>query len=188
MLALTVSFTRLLIGLAAVVGATHSYSHNRRRWPVDRCDLNLSALPTEWRAVVQSAMQEWNAVGASFRFLENGSSTNSVGCFDQGPWGGRLALTQTLPTAPGALLTDARTLVNTHYVWDPLHPREPGRDTSGTYGLETVLRHELGHSLGLAHVRDQSSIMYLPIRPSAPGTPAKPLAQDDKDGVANLYG
>ncbi|XP_017438507.1 metalloendoproteinase 1 [Vigna angularis] len=57
------------------------------------------------------------------------------------------------------------------------------RARSSEIDLETVSLHEIGHLLGLGHSSVRDSIMY----PSYEGV-RRHLSQDDKDGIAALYG
>ena len=52
----------------------------------------------------------------------------------------------------------------------------------GTFDLETVALHEIGHLLGLAHSSDPNAIMY----PTYSGV-RRSLYQDDLDGIRRLY-
>ena len=54
--------------------------------------------------------------------------------------------------------------------------------SGGTFDLETVALHEIGHLLGLAHSADPNSIMY----PTYSGV-RRSLGQDDLDGIRRLY-
>ena len=54
--------------------------------------------------------------------------------------------------------------------------------SGGTFDLETVALHEVGHLLGLAHSSDPNAIMY----PTYTGV-RRSLGQDDLDGIRRLY-
>ena len=54
--------------------------------------------------------------------------------------------------------------------------------SGGTFDLETVALHEIGHLLGLGHSADPNSIMY----PTYSGV-RRSLGQDDLDGIRRLY-
>lgn len=56
---------------------------------------------------------------------------------------------------------------------------------SGGFDLWSVVLHELGHSLGLGHTADPSTIMYPFL---SPNTARRTLAPDDIAGINALYG
>lgn len=53
----------------------------------------------------------------------------------------------------------------------------------GTYDLETVALHEIGHLLGLDHSSEPNAIMF----PVIPSGQAKSLHDDDIQGIRELY-
>lgn len=131
-------------------------------------------------------MNEWNMAGGNFQFAADPNSSNTITCYDQGSWNGRLANTLTYPSSRGSVLSDVRILINTYWHWDPAHPGPlVGRDPSGIQMcLENVVKHELGHTLYLGHSGDPSAIMYAtPPQPSPPVS----LSQDDIAGIVGLY-
>ncbi|WP_395745613.1 matrixin family metalloprotease [Prosthecobacter sp.] len=56
--------------------------------------------------------------------------------------------------------------------------------TPGAFDIESVALHEIGHILGLAHSSDISAVMYPSVQPNAI---RRDLAQDDIDGIRQLY-
>jgi len=52
----------------------------------------------------------------------------------------------------------------------------------GAYDLQSIMTHEAGHFLGLAHATDTHSIMYSQYQPGAIA-----LTQDDVDGICSIY-
>jgi hypothetical protein len=52
----------------------------------------------------------------------------------------------------------------------------------GGYDLHSIITHEAGHFLGLAHAPDASAIMFARYHPDAPA-----LTQDDADGICAIY-
>lgn len=60
--------------------------------------------------------------------------------------------------------------------------------TSATIDIQTVLLHELGHSLGLAHEDDLGSGLTAPVMQSLHWGELRTLHQDDINGIQSLYG
>jgi hypothetical protein len=56
---------------------------------------------------------------------------------------------------------------------------------AGAYDLQTVLTHEAGHFLGLAHSADTTAMMYAHYQPGLGALGALP--PDDTDGICSIY-
>jgi hypothetical protein len=91
-----------------------------------------------------------------------------------------LALTIVTFGATSGTIFDADTEINTSQwnisVADPLPP--------DAYDLRSILTHEAGHFLGLAHSQDSEAVMYALYHPGGAIT----LTPDDVDGICAIYG
>jgi hypothetical protein len=65
----------------------------------------------------------------------------------------------------------------------PLSIGDPVPD--GHYDLESILTHEMGHFLGLAHSADPDATMFASYNPGS--TSMRVLKQDDVDGLCSIY-
>ena len=189
-------------------------------WSYDPTD---SPLPEEVvRPVIRRVFSEWARAGGGFSVVEHPTGEPLVGespitgnaieigwrrgahegCASFLGWDGGLAHA-TDPNWPGvgfvhlnAALTwtvdPASTTGNT-----PPGPRGLALRRPGKTQLETVLLHEIGHTLGLGHSCDPASIMsevYSAFDPAAPEKPitgaARPakITPSDAAGVQSLYG
>jgi hypothetical protein len=78
-------------------------------------------------------------------------------------------------------ITDSDTAFNLAY--DYTTPGEPDGCSNEIY-LDSVVSHEMGHLIGLAHSTTTSALMY----PSVAYCDDKKIASDDKNGALALYG
>lgn len=127
---------------------------------------------TQQQVALDSAMADWNGVGAAFRMIDGGppalsgfnnDMVNAIS-FESHPeftWSG---LTRVYTS--GTSIVQADVIFNT--------ARMPS-------DVASVARHEFGHTLGLAHVNDPAQVMF----PTICGT--KGLAFGDRAGIGNIY-
>jgi Matrixin len=178
----------------------------------------------EIEQVISTALGVWTGVGgttlvpASFAPLTRISAATSCGsdglnsiCFDQPDTAftpGVLAFTRVITADQiGAQLSNGPAATQVGQILDADIYFNPGDSrvtfatpaalpaAQGAYDLESVLTHELGHSLGFSHSAVWSAMMY-PFAPP-PGTitgtrpttqqPDAPLGDDDRTGLRVLY-
>lgn len=133
-------------------------------------------------SVIAAALTEWNSVSPAFQYVYGGRIAPGAGqtntCTSSEPNG-----TNTISWANLTGLTVARACV-----WSTSPECDIQLDTTTqpillqAEALRTVLLHEAGHCLGLAHSNDSTAVMW-PVY-SIP----KHLAADDIAGVCVLYG
>ena len=134
------------------------------------------------RTAIQAAFQTWAAALCGVSFVETGGVTDFVSGWFTGDHGDGAPF-----DGPGNVLA--------HAFYPPpcggsfaghMHFDE-GENWSltgsgGTFDLETVALHEVGHLLGLEHSSDPNAIMF----PTYSGV-RRALGQDDLDGIRRLY-
>jgi hypothetical protein len=92
-----------------------------------------------------------------------------------------LALTTVTFDAISGEIFDADTEVNSYQY--PLAVRDPIPFEG--YDLESIVTHEMGHFLGLAHSGDTRATMFARYEPGS--TTKRNLAADDREGICTIY-
>ena len=107
-------------------------------------------LPTSEREAVRDAMQEWNSVktpsGGSMvnMFLTTGSTNSKI--TKDNTWSSWVGYCNIYATS-------ADEISSVHIELNDNHNWSVGGD-SGTFDIQTVTQHELGHALGVAHCHE----------------------------------
>ena len=173
-----------------IVATTSGYEIH---WPTPQADyrINTSGFPAAGSTAIQAAMQTWTDVSTSnFSFIYQGTTSSTAYGVNDGAnlicfgalgagYNTTLALNTGWYTAQGTLL-DCDIKFNSIFPW--------ATDSSASaYDLQTIVLHELGHSLALEDLYgagDTAKVMY---GEASPGEIKRALTQDDKDGITHLY-
>ncbi|KAF7135784.1 hypothetical protein RHSIM_Rhsim08G0060800 [Rhododendron simsii] len=165
----------------------HTVSHftffsDNSKWPPTRYQLTFAFAPrtsSNAKSAVARAFNTW-ASQTQFRFSrsQNFSSADLKIGFYRGDHGdGTPFAGQNGVLAHAFAPTDGRF----HYNGDYSFTVKP---VAGSFHLETVALHEIGHLLGLEHSTDQDAVMW----PYIPPATIKGLNADDIQGIRTLYG
>ena len=188
--------------LLALVTSAHAYSFLEGdtgvdlHWPANDAPVFLYLNPTNDLGLPEDAVEEalldaidtWNGTNASISFAYEGRSDNSENAADQcnlvwfdGEWADDTGLVAKAFTGVQAdeFIVTADIAINTaDYDW-VLDGTGDGLD------LQSVLTHELGHTLGLDHSEDALATMY---GTGGPGeTHKRSLRTDDIEAILALY-
>lgn len=155
--------------------------------------VNTSGDPSNSLSAIQSSAQTWTDVStSSFSFSYGGATTSTavykndkrnIICF--GSMGeGVLARNGVWSSKITGKITDSDIKINTYYSWAT-------DGSADKYDIQSVVTHELGHSLRLLDLYEDSDVnptrktMYY--KTPAGNTEQRTLEQDDMDGITYLY-
>ncbi len=141
----------------------------------------------EFLGALQNALRTWSVVGgAEFTFLYDGAtastttgfnSANEIVFMKQGT-NNSLGKAMVWYTSNGTII-EADIWINEDYLLNATaDPQENEID------LESIVLHELGHWLPLAHINAPNAIMYAVL---SPGVRKTGLSSEDIDGITALY-
>jgi Matrixin len=202
----TIRITRVLFGVAAILGAAatlSAYWYVGPSWPgsaiVMQMQLGSSGGTlidgsSSWNASAEGALATWNPYlgRTSFRVVRDSTAPladhngyNNVAWADNvyGTAFGARTLAVTRYWYTGGSITDADVLFNRAFSWNSY--RGP-RASSGTIDIRRVALHEFGHVLGLDHP-DQHGQNVSAIMNSTIGD-LDNLTSDDVAGAQAIYG
>lgn len=182
------------------LGTTYAYTVWGPKWPGGNpsygADSSFSNSGFGWASRLGDAVAEWNAVSSTNNWAfwfraDNGSGNrvqsanlqNDSRCRPDPSKPACLAITVKQKALFSNDYTKFTLIVNT----GSGYPYYDGTQTTylpgNYYDLRTLLRHELGHALGLCHSANSSAVMALG---QTPGT-ERPLQADDRNGLRYLY-
>ena len=163
------------------------YKVNTWRWPEAKAVMYFEDLEVNSRNQANYAASDWNKqLTDMFKFMKSSTNTTNRVIYSNitGTHEDALAVTHTFHTTkPGAdgweHITKAPIEINTKYQWDT----SSNTCASGKYHLRSVLRHEYGHAIGIAHSELNSACMY----PTISSGKVKNLTSDDIQAGEAIY-
>lgn len=184
--------TLLVVGLALAPDSAFAYqralsAHGAKlRWAFPSLRVWVASLPDDVSPdaatnAASAALSTWSTVECSrLSFLEDPRAQIVVRAVDASSWPHPPTLaahTHVESDADTGRLHSAEILLNRAF-------RFSTSGAEGSLDLESILAHELGHALGLAHSRKRDALMRAGIKP---GEVRRALERDDRDAVCALF-
>ncbi|KAF3444708.1 hypothetical protein FNV43_RR14401 [Rhamnella rubrinervis] len=176
--------TRMLSGHGSSADEVSHYAFFYRmpRWPRTKYHLTYAFLvstPEVAKLPVHRAFQKWASnTQFTFSLFEGGRRKPDITIsFEKGFHGDGFPF-----DGPGGTLAHAFAPTNGRFHYDGDESWTVG-GSEGSYDLETVALHEIGHLLGLQHSSVRDAIMF----PFIEAGETKDLHKDDIDGIRFLY-
>lgn len=167
-----------------------TFAYGQIKWPVPEMDYRFNANTTDTtqeQGLFDAAAQTWNDVTASTFDFSNGGSTTADTYSQNGVnevfWSSSELGAGTLAAAgiwfTGSVIDEVDVCFNDTYTW--------GDGSGGSYDIQTIAVHELGHALNLRDMYgdgDSDKIMY---GYGSGGAQKRTLHADDEAGIAWIY-
>jgi hypothetical protein len=169
-----------VIGIPAIFACpVLAYSIGDYHWDSTGTTYDMSALTAAWQTQVASAACSWNDAGANFAFSTDEDSLNPI-------------TQEYMPDEYGIGISSGQFIYGTAHwysCWMKFNTRYSFSTdgSSGTYDIQSIAVHELGHWLKLNDVYFwpwESKVMYYSINT---GTIRRALQQDDINGINAMY-
>jgi Matrixin. len=187
----------LFLFVAAIANVAAAYNIGNDAWHINNKTVQVYSglLPADWRTATGQAMASWNNAGADIQLanatllgtkhvtlrktITSSELPNNVLGQEFGQAGKYNSTTKKYEK------TDSSILLNTHHSWSTA-----SSTPSGKYDVESVVVHELGHSLCIGHDgMDNGNATVTMFKDTKSGTTYKrSLENDDKNAIKAIYG
>jgi hypothetical protein len=176
-----VLFVMLMIVYVLIASTPVSaYSYSGYKWLGTSTSYTWgSSIPSDWKSLVNDAANAWNTAGSKFRFSESSWTLNKIYKTKLGTAG---PIAQATTWSLLKIIYLAKIDFNSDYTWST-------SGQSGSYDVQNIATHELGHWLQLNDLyggSDSEKTMYG--YASKGETKKRSLETDDKNGIKYIYG
>jgi len=172
--------------LISFTGVASAYSIGTDKWYSKSVQVNYNSLDPTWKTPTYNSMKTWNNVGANISLVNKTAIDHvTIGTSSAFPNNGILANESGThgrynSTTGKWEKVSSKILINNKYTWSTA-----STCPSGAYDVQSVITHELGHTLCIGHSSNTNAVMY---EPTASGTIWKRvLSTDDKNALKAIY-